>query len=401
MRLAVGTAATAVAMLPFLRPGGPANVGPIDVFMALALLSSLLWFGSSVARLRAPYALATAIFIAGGAAGALAGPVPGSGLIALGQDLWLLAWAVCLANVCRTAHALRVVLHAWAYSSIAWAALLLGAEITGNAFLAGKQSNEGGRTSLLFGDPNYAAHYFFLSMMIIAATRCPGPRAARVGAYALLLPAWALSGSNSGIIELVLGFTIIAIVAVDRSAGLVAAIATCCLLLSSGVVLAPRVPLAHIQQSAHDSEFRLFRDWVGRSERTAGQRTLLFHETVGLYYDGGLLGQGPTSTIGRLKRSEAPFAREAHDDYLAALVERGFLGAIGLLLLIASISARGWSVVRGGLSDAFAEVVPYTAPLLAAIAGTFAVGTVYEVLHIRHVWALFGIVAALQLWGRR
>jgi hypothetical protein len=45
--------------------------------------------------------------------------------------------------------------------------------------------------------------------------------------------------------------------------------------------------------------------------------------------------------------------------------------------------------------------VPYPAPLLAAVAGTFAVGTVYEVLHIRHVWALFGIVAALHLWGRR
>jgi hypothetical protein len=27
-------------------------------------------------------------------------------------------------------------------------------------------------------------------------------------------------------------------------------------------------------------------------------------------------------------------------------------------------------------------------------------GIVYEVLHARHVWALFGVVAAVSIWGR-
>ena len=28
-------------------------------------------------------------------------------------------------------------------------------------------------------------------------------------------------------------------------------------------------------------------------------------------------------------------------------------------------------------------------------------GVFYEVLHFRHAWALFGLIAAVDLWGRR
>src|SRR5439155_27361784 len=139
--------------------------------------------------------------------------------------------------------------------------------------------------------------------------------------------------------------------------------------------------------AAHDSRYRIIRDWVGRGEASASVRKELVSESVGLYYHGSVpLGQGPTSTIHRLTTTQAPFAREAHDDYLAALIERGVLGALGIMLLLASVSARTWAVVRRPLSGAFADVVPNTAPLLGAVAGTFLMATVYEVLHVRQVW---------------
>jgi hypothetical protein len=31
----------------------------------------------------------------------------------------------------------------------------------------------------------------------------------------------------------------------------------------------------------------------------------------------------------------------------------------------------------------------------------FISATLYQVLHFRHLWALLGIVAAVDLWGRR
>jgi len=45
-------------------------------------------------------------------------------------------------------------------------------------------------------------------------------------------------------------------------------------------------------------------------------------------------------------------------------------------------------------------VVPKPNALIGALAGTFAAAAVYEVLHVRHVWALFAFIGALAIWGR-
>jgi hypothetical protein len=383
-----------------VKPQGPANLAPADAVIALAVFSSLFWAGSSGMLLRAPYVLAAGVMIAAGTAGALAGPVPFGGLVAVMQDVWLLALVICVANVCRTPQSLRFVLRTWAYSAILWAALLLIGELAGIAYLQGLHAETGGRTSLTFGDANIAAHYFFISIMIVAATR-PSRRLVRVLAYALLLSAWSLSGSNGGLVQLLVAIVLIGLLAIYRRSGAVAAIAAACCLLTAGAVVIPNIPFKRLQVAAHDSKYRIVRDWVGRGEASAHVREELVGESVQLYYQGSSpLGQGPTSTIHRLTTTQAPFAREAHDDYLAALTERGVLGALGIMLLIASVSVRMWSVIRRPLSNAFAAVVPNTAPLLGAVAGTFLMATVYEVLHVRQVWALFGVVAALYLWGR-
>jgi len=39
--------------------------------------------------------------------------------------------------------------------------------------------------------------------------------------------------------------------------------------------------------------------------------------------------------------------------------------------------------------------------LAGALAGTLVAMTVYELLHVRHVWTLFAVVAAVSIWGRR
>jgi hypothetical protein len=400
-KLAIASVAAAVAMLPFLVPSGPHQIAPADAFIAVAIFSSLLWLGTAGLPVRAPYALAGGVMVAAGAAGALAGPVPVEGLLAVIQDLWLLAWCICVANVCRTPRSLALVLRTWTYSAIGWGSLLLFGELTHNTQLTGITAEEGGRTSLMFGDPNISAHFFFISIMIMAATRRPQQRIVRVLAYALLLSGMALSGSNSGIVELVLATALIAILGIYRRSGAVPAIAAACCLLTVGAVAIPLAPLARLQHAAHDSQYRILRDWVGRSQKTTGQREVLARESVDLYYHGSPIGEGPTSTIARLKARQAPFAKEAHNDYLAALVERGMLGALGIMLLVASVSGRVWSVARRPLSSGFAEVVPATAPLVAAVAGTLVLGTVYEALHVRQVWALLAVVAALYCWGRQ
>jgi O-antigen ligase len=92
--------------------------------------------------------------------------------------------------------------------------------------------------------------------------------------------------------------------------------------------------------------------------------------------------------------------KEAHDDYLATLVERGALGVIGLMLLIGSICVRAISIDPRRLSADFRRVVPSTAPLIGALVAMALAAFTHEVLHYRHLWALLGILAAIHLFGR-
>jgi hypothetical protein len=53
------------------------------------------------------------------------------------------------------------------------------------------------------------------------------------------------------------------------------------------------------------------------------------------------------------------------------------------------------------MAPEYRDVVPRP-ELLAAAAVAVAISAMfYEVLHFRHVWALFGLIAALELTGQR
>jgi hypothetical protein len=98
---------------------------------------------------------------------------------------------------------------------------------------------------------------------------------------------------------------------------------------------------------------------------------------------------------------QAPYVKEAHDDYFAALIERGLIGAFGVVLLLSSVAIRTACLGGGRLTGGYHRVLACPHALAGAVAGTLAAETVYELLHVRHVWALFGFVAAVYMWGRR
>jgi O-antigen ligase len=398
-RLAVGTTALAVVGLPLLAPHGPGNTGPADVLIVLSIAAALLWVGRSGHRLRFAYGIPMALFIAGGALGALVGPVPGIGTLSLVQDIMLVAWCWTFMNVASTPSRLKTLLAAWAYSAIVWAVLLfvgLGAGIT---FLSGQSAREGSRTALTFGDPNVSANYYVISIMIICATGVPRRRAWRIAAYALLVAAVLSTGSNSGMVSLVVATAVATVLAIRQRVGTAAAVCAFALLLAGGLLLKTTVSLKPIQQKAYASHYAFIRDGLGRGEVSVDQRSMLLHEGIGLYMSGGFLGQGPVSTKPRLTAEMAPFVKEAHNDYLAALTERGVLGTLGLIMLMAGLVMRASVIARRRMSSAFASVVARPNAIIGALAGTMVTETVYELLHVRHVWALFALVAALYVWG--
>lgn len=399
-RLALAATAVAVAMLPLAVPQGPANTAPNDAFLALAVGACLFWAGNVGLRLRFPYVVPVALGLLGGAIGALAGPAPIRGELALVQDLWLLVWCWAVANVGNSPRNLRALLTTWAYAGIGWATLAFVGLGTGTTLLTGQVPRQGSRVQITLDDPSYTANYFFISLMIIWATQRPRRRSARLAAYALLVAAIATTGSNSGAVALTVGTAVAAIVALRRRYGVVPAVTALASVLIAATALGSTVDLQAIQARAHDSRWAFVREGIGRSPQSVGQRRMLLYESIRLYESGNPLGEGPVSTKPRLDREMVALVKEAHDDYFAALIERGPIGFIGILLLVGSLVVRSNGVARG-LAGGFAEVVPRPNALVGAVAGTLVAMTVYELLHVRHVWALFAILAAASIWGRK
>jgi O-antigen ligase len=398
-RLALGLSAVVVALLPLAVPTGPANTAPIDVLIAVAFAACILWAGTAGHPWRFPFAPAVALLLVGGALGALVGPVPGKGAVAVVQDLELVGWCWAVANISRSAANLKVLLSTWVYSAIWWAVMPLIGLATGSALLTGQTENQGGRVQITLADPSYAAGYFFISIMIMWATGRPRRRPLRLIAYALLVTGIALTGSNSGAVSLIVGTAVAAAVAIYRRYG-VAPAATAVAFLAVGIAfLGSTVSLTHLQERAHDSRYAFVRDGLGRGT-SFEQRGMLFQESLRLFRDGSVLGEGPVSTKPRLENEMAPFQKEAHDDYLAALLERGIIGFLGVVLLAATLGRRAVSLVRTKLTEPFAAVVTRPHALVGAVAGTMVAMTVYEFLHVRHVWTLFAVVAALCIWSR-
>jgi O-antigen ligase len=400
-RLAVTSAAAAIVFAPVLQPILPGHSAPVDSLMALTVGAWLLWASFVREGQRLPYALPVAVLIVGGALGALAGPVPNAGLLALVQDLALLLWGAAIANLCRSATTLRLLLTTWVWSSIGWVCVLFAAVATHNNALAGVTAREGSRVALTFGDPNVAANYFFISIMLMWAIGRPRRRGLRVLVTGMLLLAIAMTGSNGGLLSVVIGAAATLVVGVARRYSVMPALGAACALVLLVFAASVSIHPDAIAEAAHNSNSQLLRNWIGRGTKSTSDRQMIIHESIPLLYRGGPLGQGPVSTKPRLQADQAPFVKEAHDDYLAALSERGVIGVLGLLLLLCSLASRTWTVVSAPLRPEVAEVVRFPPAVAGVLMGVLMEGLSYEVLHFRHVWALFGFLAALSLWGRR
>jgi O-antigen ligase len=388
-----------VAVLPMLRPAGPGNTGGVDVALAVVILVTALWVSGRTQVVRLPYAFPVGLSVA---AGALAGTVHSSGLLALAQDIFVLCCAAAVANLGRDADLLDTLAKAWAYSATVWAAAMTLGVVTGVSWLAGTSARDGTRAAFTLGDPNLAADYFLVALLVMRACQRPRRRLWRTLACALVVTAIILTLSNGGILALgvatVVGWAFGAV----RRQRTALAVAAVCLVALGGVVAASTIDLASLADHAKQSS-PMLRDSLGRESESGGSRSTLFAETSGLWLHGdSLIGLGPGQVEPTLRRDQAPYVKEAHDDYLAALTERGLLGAAALTLLGAGLVVRCRRIGRqGALSARYAAVVPRPELLGAAVVALACSGWFYEVLHFRHVWALFGLIAAVDLWGRR
>jgi O-antigen ligase len=394
-RIAVGAAGVAMVFQPILHPTGPGNSSPVDVCTALTILAVALWAATSGRKLGAPYILGAGLMVLAGAVAGLAGPLPGTALLAVLQDLVLIGWATALYNIARQPGVLRTLTTVYARAAVFWAALLVFGSLAHISVIEGITTKEGNRELFTLGDPNYAAAYWVVSLFVVYATRTPRSPWLRWFGYIVLIWCLVLSESNGGVLELVVGLGFIGVFTIYRRFGLVAGIALLLLIGGTVTTALQLVPFSQVQTWASQSNQSYLVNSVGRSSGSSSQRSRLIDETLQLYASGSLLGSGPSTTKQLLHDRQYPYSKEAHDDYLAALVERGSVGVLGIVIIVLSAGWRVGAVLRAPPGTGFAAQVPRPVGIVAALLVMGMAGTYYEVLHFRFVWILLALVAVL------
>jgi hypothetical protein len=388
-----------MALMPLLRPGLAGSITFSDVTIGVAVMAAFLWLGASAHVVRFPLVLSVGIMIGAGALAGMVGNHPVIAAHAIVQDLVLLAWFLTIANVCRTPDQLAVVVGAWVWSSTAWAGLLVLAASSGMSGLAG-QDSAGGRAALTFLNANQAGAYFGISLLVALAAGIPRRRGVKVLTVVLLATALTLTYSNAALGGTLVGLLVSGILHVRSERGVVQALA---LSLIAAVVLAGAATAFlrfDIGTSANQSDLPISRNTLGRSQRSAEDRLLRFDALRDLYLDGGVIGHGPATTKQTLADQGRPVPKSAHNDLFATLVERGVIGVVGLALFIGSLMRMTASFAARPLAPGFASVIPAPRYLAGAVVLVAVATLSHEVLHFRHVWALFGLVAAVYLWAR-
>jgi O-Antigen ligase len=395
-RTAVVTLIAAIVFQPILHPSGPANSSPVDILVLATIITGAVWATSGHHKLRAPYFVPVAVMVAAGAASGLVSVLPGLALSTLVTDLLLFAWCTVIVNLLSSPRAMRYALSAWSWAGIFWATVVTVAWAGHITVLEGLQAAEGNRVLFTFGDPNYAATYWLVTIFLLYASRTPTARWMRVGGYILLAWALVLSESNGGVLALSVGILFLLVVRAYRKRGPIGSLAVVLVATLSVGAIFTFYPLDKMRQDALNSGQPLLVNSIGRSGQSTSERSELVVELFQLYRQSdGILGLGPASTKPILTSQNAPYPNMAHDDFLGALTERGVLGLLGLLLLVGTVAMWAVPLVRRPLSAGFAAAVPRAPGVVAALLALCVIAFYEEVLHFRFLWALFAIVAVL------
>ncbi len=395
-RLPMVLVCVGIAGLPVLTPAGPGNTGPADLFTLSAVIA-VLWVAVRYReRVRAHYAPAILVYFLAGGLAAVLSPSPGGGLIALMQDLFMLGWAIAVAHVARTESGLSTVAAAWSYVAVGWALALDIGVLVHLSALAGYTADEGSRAALTFGDPNRAGAYFFISFFVLMASRRPRHWLLRIIAEILVLLGVVYTGSNSAVVGVLLGVAIVLVIScVHRFGARPVMTAIAVLVIATGYVSTKVDPRALQRRAVNEGQ--LLANTLGRSGKGGEDRGLLLKENLRLYRAGSVLGAGPGRTKATLAKEQAQYVKEAHNDYMATLVERGIGGLVGIFLLACALASRARVLCRRAARSA---ALPRPHVLVGAVVAVAVSGMFHEVLHWRHVWALLAVYAAAATVAR-
>jgi O-antigen ligase len=404
--------AAAVALLPLMVPRGPGNTSPADLFAGVFLLLALLALAQRGRRLRVPAPGAIVLILVGSVVALALSSQPSVGLLTLLVDIYLLLLFIAITNHLsgeRAERLLRLILLIWTVAALVWAAVLLAGYFhllpKGVEHLLQIRADSRRGAGVSRNNPNLAGSYMVTSFFVLLASPWPRARLLRLLAAGWLLWAMFVTGSLGGLLGLTAGCVAWALgiyLRGGRTVQQVQGLAGLALLLGAlgvtGLVVRtglPRLSLADVSTVSQQAKSGALSNSVGRADKSFAGRIVLWSEAVIKTGPQVIVGVGPGEAKSELQISNGSLNRRTgtltthsmHSDYLGFLIERGILGAVGLLLLYAVLARRVWRVLVVGRRRGIG-----VAALGIAVVANAADSFFHETFHFRHAIVLFGLL---------
>ena len=394
-------------LAPVVVPAGPGQTAVLDVVNLFAILA-FAYFVVFPGRqtLRVPLLAPTVLVAIGGLIACAWAPSMSLAALALAQDAYLFAWFVVLVNLLHTRRDLRLVRVAWVWTAVlvslgALAQLLFA---TGGS-LGTLLGSRGVRPASTLYNPNMLADYLMMSVFVALSLAAEIRRLPLLLSLGIMGIALLATKSNGGMIAFAAGGLTwcIAMVATGPAHRRGSIFATAMLVASLGGALF----WLGSEYGMGDRVFQALSEhtFVGRMEHSSQSRLRIWDQ-LEVAFARSPLGIGPgnsaslTMGIADRERPDSYRSKEAHSDYLAFAIERGPLGIVGLLGLLAALFAQVavyWRASRRTSGGAPRRARLWTAAMLAVLAGSVVHSLVIEKLHFRHYWLFIALLCASAL----
>jgi O-antigen ligase len=392
----------AALLVPVLEPTlGGAQAALVDLLNAVAMLAIGFVALARRPRIDLPLIGPVMVISVGSLIAITNAESVAKSLITLVQDAYLYLWFLALVMMLKDRGDQRVVRVAWMWAANVAAAIALYLLLTdGSTTFARIFGPKGFRAVGLFDGPNSLADYLMLSWFVVLSLSGQTNRLVLWGSLAFQMLALIATKSNGAMSSWLLGMVLWAFIRMfSRTGSALAVVASSTIVI--GVLLGGFWVVKESGGAGLD-EFKK-KTFMGRLEHSAEGREQIWQRLFERYQRTPLgIGPGNSSeqrlSMGHRERKHSYRSKEAHNDYLGYLVERGPLGLLGLMLLVAlpfraiwigfhKVADRAWRAGTGGA-------------IAAALAGGLVATTVHsltmEKLHFRHYWMFLAIVFAFS-----
>lgn len=368
------------ALLPILRPALPGNTAFID-YANLAFFGPfvlyLLWRG----RIQVRYFVPMLLIVFASLTATINSQVVGINLATLAQEIYLFAMATIIFNMLQSEDDIRFLLRMW----------FLTACVIGALALSELAADPGIRARATFENPNLTSSYLGMSTFLLLVPGVIRWPAVRVGLWALILGGALATKSMSALLSIGVGSAVLFALTWSRATS------------KQRLRMAVAGGFVALAGMAALPQMLAMKNYANRMDDSAEGRELIWQTGVETFLGNPLgIGIGPAGFSHYTVILGGPFKgtkrKELHSDYLSFLVERGIIGFASLLMLLGTGALLLWKGLAVSRDPArFLTTLALTGMFLF----TAIDGSTHEMLHYRHVWVLFALIAAQERLVRR